>query len=121
MFAKRFINLIGNTRAKTLLVTCGCLFGLIIAACTILLLVQLRHRDIADSERELKNLSLTIAEEVDRGLQAVDMLQVGLIEHMQQRGIETPEAFEEQMNTFEVHKDLSHRVACLSYIAAFSL
>ena len=77
--------------------------------------------DIADAERELKNLSFILSEELDRRLQGLDLLQFGLIEHMQQLGIELPELFKREMTSFAVHQDLAHRIAGLPHIAALSL
>src|SRR4051812_15578161 len=102
MFAiiARLVARIGHSRATGLLVACGLLIGMVVAGGVVLLLIGLRYDAIANSERELKNLALTISEEMDRGLQGVDLLQLGLIEHMRQLGIASPETFEQQMNSF---------------------
>ena len=81
----------------------------------------LRANDISDAERELKNLSFILSEELDRRLEGLDLLQLGLIEHMRQLGIESPKSFKQQMTSFAVHQDLAHRIAGLPHIAALSL
>ena len=40
---------------------------------------------------------------------------------MRQLGIQSPELFEQQMRSFEVHQDLGSRIAGLPHIAALSL
>ncbi len=67
---------------------CGLAIGLVLAAAATWFIVALRANDIADAERELNNLSLILSEELDRRLQGLDLLQLGLIEHMQQLGID---------------------------------
>jgi diguanylate cyclase (GGDEF)-like protein len=115
------IGMIGRARARHLLVACGLLIGLTLACSAVLVFIQLRHDDVDDSERELKNLALTIADQVDSSLQGVDLLQLGLIGHMRELGITSPESFENEMKTFEVHQDLGRRIAGLSHIRALSL
>ena len=115
------IGMIGRARARHLLVACGLLIGLTLACSAALVFIQLRQDDIVNSERELKNLALTIADQVDSGLQGVDLLQLGLIGHMRALGITSSDSFEQQMKSFEVHQDLGRRIAGLSHIGALSL
>ena len=115
------IGMIGRARARHLLVACGLLIGLTLACSAALVFIQLRQDDIVNSERELKNLALTIADQVDSALQGVDLLQLGLIGHMRELGITSTKSFEQQMKSFEVHQDLGGRIAGLSHIGALSL
>jgi diguanylate cyclase (GGDEF)-like protein len=111
----------GHVRARNLLIVCGIVIGLALASAATWFLAESRANDISDAERELKNLSFILSEELDRRLQGLDLLQVGLIEHMQQLGIDSPESFKRQMTSFAVHQDLAHRIAGLPHIAALSL
>ena len=81
----------------------------------------MRANDIANAGRELKNLSLILSEELDRRLEGLDLLQLGLIEHMRQLGIASPESLKQQMTSFAVHQDLAKRIAGLPHVAALSL
>jgi hypothetical protein len=112
---------IGHARARHLLVACGLIIGLTLAATVSWFVVTLRYDVIADAARELRNDALMLAEAEDRLLQAVDMVQLGLIEHMRELGVDSPESFERLMASQEVHRNLKDRIAGLSYIAALSL
>ncbi len=111
----------GRLRAGQLLVVCGLVIGLGLAAAMTWYVVTSRRSVIADAVREMRNDALMLAEQEDRQLQAVDMVQRELIGHMREIGIDSPEMFERFMTTPEVHANLRDRVAGLSYITALSL
>jgi diguanylate cyclase (GGDEF)-like protein len=115
------LALVSHARARSLLLACGFAVGLVLASGAAWFIAQQRVNDIADAERELKNLSFILSEELDRRLEGLDLLQFGLIEHMQQLGINSPESFRREMASFAVHQDLAHRIANLPQIAALSL
>ncbi len=115
------VAFVGHVRAKLLLVGCGLLLGLVLATAASWFLVELRAGDIADAEREMTNLALILSEEIDRSFQAAELVQLGLIEHMRELGIDTPEALGERMASFETHKNLRGRVAGLPSIDGLAL
>ena len=100
---------------------CGLLLGIAVATSTVLLLVELRNEDLADSARELKNLSLTLAGETDRGLQAAEAIQTGLIDHMRQIGIDSPDSLATLASSSNFHQTLQDRIANLPLIDAIAL
>ena len=89
---------IGHDRTRHLLVACGLLIGLTLATVMTWFVMELRQHAIADATRELRNDALMLAEEMDRLLQSVDLVQQSLIEHMREIGIDSPEKFEHQMS-----------------------
>ncbi len=96
----------------------ACWIGLVLALAATSFVFELRQQDIADSERERKNLALILADETDRSSpQAVELVQLGLIEHVHELGIDSPEKFERQLGSFNVHQDLRARIAGLSRIS----
>ncbi len=117
----RFAAFIGHARARHLLLACGVLIGVALATSTVLLLLELRRHDIAGAERELRNLSLVLAADTDRGLQAVELVQLGLIEHLREVGIDSPEKLDAAAGSLEMHQDLKDRIAGVSHIAALAL
>jgi len=111
----------GHARARTLVIACGLLSGLVLGGFVAWVIDDLRSDHFSHSEQDLANLSLTLAEEMDRRLEVLNLLHVGLIEHMRQLGVDSPEAFERQMGSFDAHRDLNRRIAGLPHIAALSL
>jgi diguanylate cyclase (GGDEF)-like protein len=69
----------------------------------------------------MRNVALMLSEQDDRLLQSVDLVQLALLEHMRQLGIDSPRKFERMMATEAAHRDLRDRVAGLSYIGSLSL
>ena len=66
----------------------------------------------------MRNDALLLADQEDRLLQAVDVVQLGLIEHMRATGINSSAKFELLMSSRDVHNDLRDRITNLPYIAA---
>jgi hypothetical protein len=76
----RFATHMGHSHARYMLVGCGLLIGLSLAIGMVLFSVELRRQDLAHAEQDLRNLSLVLSEETNRGLQAVELVQFGLID-----------------------------------------
>ena len=108
-------------RTRHLLIVCGLLVGLALAAGGWLLAVNHRQGDLTDRMHHLQNVSMLLAEETDRLFQAVELVQVSLIDHMREAGIDTPEEFSRRMAGAEIQRDLAERVAGLPQIEALAL
>jgi len=107
--------------ARHLLVACGLVAGFVLALGTALLIVQTRRDDIGNAGRELKNLSFVLAEETDRAFQTLELVQLDLIQHMREQGIDTPEKFDRELGSQAVQQDLRQRIAGLPQIITFRL
>jgi diguanylate cyclase (GGDEF)-like protein len=117
----RLAALIGHARTRALLVACGLIVGIGLAAAVGWITVDLRSDHLNHARRDLGNLALVLAEQVDRELQGIDLLQLGLIDHMRQQGIASADAFSREMSSFAIQQDLAHRIEGLSYVGALSL
>ena len=85
------------------------------------IIVDLHSDHLAHEKQDLTNLAFILSEEMSHEIQGIDLLQLSLIGHMRQLGIQSPESFEQEMRSFEVHQDLGSRIAGLPHIAALSL
>lgn len=112
---------LGHARARSLLLFGGLLIGITFAAAMTWFVVTLRHAEIRDAVREMRNVALMLSEQDDRLLQSVDLVQLALLEHMRQIGINSPQKFDELMASEAAHHDLHERIAGLSYIGSLSL
>jgi diguanylate cyclase (GGDEF)-like protein len=113
--------LLNHPRARHLLIACGLVLGLVLGLGAAWLVVVGRQDDLSDSMRELQNLSLVLAEETDRAFQSMELVQVGLIDHFREMGIDTPEKFDRALASVEVRQDLQRRIASLPQISAIAL
>lgn len=107
--------------ARHLLVTCGLVLGMVLAITVVLLLMQQRAVDIANTERELKNLALVLSEEADHSLQAAEAIQTSIVDRVRLHRIETPDEFTTLADGFEIHQYLQERLAGLPMIDAITL
>jgi diguanylate cyclase (GGDEF)-like protein len=111
----------GRPRTGHLLVACGCFMGIALAAAVTWFAISSRQTVLNDAVREMRNDALLLAEQEDRQLQAVETVQLGLIEHMRTAGIDSPEEFERSMATRDVQQNLKDRIAGLSHVTALAL
>jgi PAS domain S-box-containing protein len=104
-----------------LLVFCGMLLVAAVAISAGLILSNLHSRALADSERELENIALVLAEQIDRTFQALDLVQTSLIERMKTLGITSTGDYERQMSSQDIHLTLKDKIASLPQVDAVIL
>jgi diguanylate cyclase (GGDEF)-like protein len=105
-----------------LLLVLGCvLLAVAVTVSTVLVLSDLRDRAIADSERELQNTALVLAAQTDRAFQAVELVEIGVIERMQSLGIGSSEDLDRRMSDYDTHVMLKDKISSLPHIDAVSL
>jgi diguanylate cyclase (GGDEF)-like protein/PAS domain S-box-containing protein len=80
-----------------------------------------RDRELANSERELKNTALILAEQTDRTIQSLDLVLTSVIERMQSIGISSSEDFARRMSGQDVQSLLKDKISGLPHIDAVSL
>jgi PAS domain-containing protein len=85
------------------------------------MLVGLRERALAASERELTNTALVLAEQTDRAFQAVELMESGLLERMNALGIASAEAYERRMSGHDVHSMLKDKVSGWPHLGSITL
>jgi diguanylate cyclase (GGDEF)-like protein/PAS domain S-box-containing protein len=107
--------------AVHLLVACGLLLAAVVSAGTVGILVDLRDRALAASERELRNTASILAEQTDRAFQAVELMQSGLLERMNALGIASAEDYERAMSGYDVHRMLKDKVGNWPHIGSLTL
>jgi diguanylate cyclase (GGDEF)-like protein len=82
---------------------------------------NLRDRALFESERELKNTALILSDQIDRSLQAVDLVQSSVIEKIQALGISSSEDFAHRMSGEDVHVMLKTSISGVVQAYAISL
>jgi Cache domain len=103
------------------LILCGVTLIAAIVVGTAIMVGNLRDRALIDSERELKNTALILAEQLDRSFQAVDLVQSSVIEKIQSLGIASSEDYARRMSGEDVHQMLKTSTSGLVQIYALSL
>ena len=103
------------------LILCGLTLITAIVICTAIMVGNLRVRALFDSERELKNTALILAEQIDRSFEAVDLVQSSIIERIRSLGIASSADYSRRMSTEDVHQMLKTSSSGLIQIYALSL
>ncbi|HEY4254138.1 MAG TPA: EAL domain-containing protein [Roseomonas sp.] len=95
-------------------------FAVACIAATLLMASQ-RRQILAESERELSNLSLLLASFTDNSFRSVGLVQDNLVGMIDALGIRSTEEFDERLATRHIHQELLARVAALPQIEAVFL
>jgi diguanylate cyclase (GGDEF)-like protein len=103
------------------LIVCGAALIAAIVVSTAIMVGNLRSRALFESERELKNTALILAEQMDRTFQGVDLVQSSVIDKIQSLGIASSEDYARRMSTEDVHQMLKASTSGLVQIYAISL
>src|SRR5665811_2011949 len=111
----------GRSRPVRLIIICGILLIGTVIAVTASMLLNLRDRELAESELGLKRLALVLAEQIDRSFQSIELIQTAVIERMQSLGIASAEDYERQMSGYDTHQRLKDRISALPHIDAITL
>ena len=99
----------------------GALLITAIALGTALMVSLFRDRALAESERELKNTALILAEQIDRSFQAIDLVQTSVLEKIAALGIISSAEYEHQLSSQDVHLMLNNKIDGLPYVAGLNL
>lgn len=108
-------------RPTRYLIFCGALLIAAIAVGIVMMVGNFRNRALADSERELENTALILAEQVDRSFQATELVQRGVLEKVQSLGIASSEDLTRQMSGQDVHLILKAAISGLAQVDAITL
>ncbi len=103
------------------LILCGLTLIAAIVVGTAIMAGNLRDRALFESERELKNTALILAEQIDRSFQAVDLVQSSVIEKIQSLGIASSEDYARRMSGEDVHLMLKASTSGVVQIYTISL
>jgi diguanylate cyclase (GGDEF)-like protein/PAS domain S-box-containing protein len=103
------------------LIICGMTLIAAIVVSTAIMVDNLRDRALRDSERELKNTALIMADQVDRAFQAIDLVQSSVVEKIKSLGVSSSEDYARLMSGSDVHLMLKDSTSGLVQAYAISL
>jgi diguanylate cyclase (GGDEF)-like protein len=110
-----------RSRPVVWLFACGVLLAVIIALGTAMMLSKLRDQALDDAKRELRNISLVLAEQVDRSFQAVGLVQASLLEGLDASAFASRDQFERVISARDVHLMLRDKISGLTYIDSIAV
>jgi diguanylate cyclase (GGDEF)-like protein len=93
-------------------------FGVMLALGAGLLVSQLRRNALDNSGQELQRLALVLADQAERTFESVELVQDGLVERLQNDGVNSPEQFRQRMTGLAVHEDMRTRIHGLPQLDA---
>jgi PAS domain S-box-containing protein len=101
------------------------IFGVVLIAATVLataaLVVHFRNHALADSERELTNTALILAEQIERTFESLELVQTSISERIRSLGIASSEDYAREMSGRDVHVMLKDKISGLPHVGAVVL
>lgn len=107
--------------SASLLAAFGAMLAVIVLACAVLLTLSVRNHAFSDRRRELQNLALTLAEQSDRALQSLQLVQTGVIERIANAKVANADDLARVMSTFEMHEVLREKISGLPFVDAVTV
>jgi diguanylate cyclase (GGDEF)-like protein len=109
------------TKPVSLLLAAQFALGVVLAATTGFLVVHLRDHALHQADRELRRISLLLADQAERAFEAVDLVQIAFLERLRDEGMRTPEDFRQRMSGISVHEELRNRAGTLPQLEAVTV
>jgi diguanylate cyclase (GGDEF)-like protein/PAS domain S-box-containing protein len=103
------------------LIVGGTLLIAAIVAGTAIMVGNFRDHSLADSERELKNTALILAEQIDRSFQALALVQRSVIDKIQSLGVASSEDSARRLSDEDVHQLLKNQISGLPHVARIAV
>ncbi|AXK83009.1 EAL domain-containing protein [Pseudolabrys taiwanensis] len=99
----------------------GFVLTVMIAVATWTLLASLRADQIKETQGNLERQTLMLAEQIDRSMQSIELIQQAVIERVRSLGIVSTRDFEALMVDYETHRRLKDQMRGMPYIDALVL
>jgi len=109
------------SRPIRMLVLMGTLAVAVIMAGTILLVLEMRAKEISDAKRELITLDTSLTEQTARAFQGVDLVLSSLLEQLQTEGVDTVEELEQAKAGRDTYLLLNARAAGVPQLDALTI
>ena len=103
------------------LVLCGVLLIAAIVIITVIIVSNLRDRALFNSERELKNTALILAEQLDLSFQSIELVQNSVVAKIRSRGIASSQDLTRQMSGQDVNDLLRASISGLAQLDAIAI
>jgi diguanylate cyclase (GGDEF)-like protein/PAS domain S-box-containing protein len=103
------------------LLIAGVLLIAAIVAVTAILIASFRERALENTERELRNTSLIVAEQLDRSLQALDLVQRSVLDRIAAASIATSADLTRLMTVEDVHDMLADKISGLAQVESVAI
>ncbi len=103
------------------LYACGFALTVAIIVVTGVTIEHLRRQEIADTRRQLRSLATVLADQADRALQGIELIQQRLLDDFAAAGIVDPAGFDAAVSSETVHDTLRLRIAALPQVNAITL
>jgi signal transduction histidine kinase len=100
---------------------CTALLILVLLATNAAILLKLRESEMLDQEQQLRNLSLTLAEQADRSFQSVDLVIESVAERIAAEGVTGGGSFTQKLAGRDMHRLLREKISGLPQLDAVTL
>src|SRR5579863_8318819 len=97
------------------------LLVLVLLATNTAVILHLRNSELSDQERQLRNLSLTLAEQADRSFRSVDLVVTSVADGIAAEGVTDSASFAQKMAGKDIHLILREKISGVPQLDAVTV
>jgi len=107
--------------ARWAVLSCGVVLIAAIVSGIAIAILSLHDRELAHTEREMKNIALILAANTNNTFEKIERVQTSLIETILQFGVASSDDFEHKMSSYDLHLKLKDKTLSLPHVGSFTL
>lgn len=99
----------------------GALFAVAALATAAVMVMSLERHAVADRQREMTNLALTLSEQTARAFEALELVQLSVVDFVAAAGVTDRDGLERAVSTMSMHQTLREKIDALPYVDAVTI
>lgn len=111
----------GRAKGVVWVAVLGALFALAALATSAAMVFSLQRHAVADRQREMANLALTLAEQTARAFEALELVQLSIVDFVAAAGVTDRDGLERAVSTMAMHQTLREKIDALPYVDAVTI
>lgn len=111
----------GRAKGVVWVAVLGAVFALAALATAAVMVLSLERHAVADRQREMANLALTLSEQTARAFEALELVQLSVVDFVAAAGVTDRDGLERAVSTMGMHQTLREKIDALPYVDAVTI
>lgn len=111
----------GRAKGVVWVAVLGALFAVAALATSAVMVFSLERHAVADRQREMTNLALTLSEQTARAFEALELVQLSVVDFVAAAGVADRDGLERAVSTMSMHQTLREKIDALPYVDAVTI
>ncbi|QTL04607.1 EAL domain-containing protein [Aquabacter sp. L1I39] len=111
----------GRAKGVVWVAALGALFAVAALATAAIMVLSLERHAVADRQREMANLALTLSEQTARAFEALELVQLSVVDFIAAAGVTDRDGLQRAVSTMAMHQTLREKIDALPYVDAVTI